>query len=84
MKSGWVHELKSHAFSFEGIRFVIMAIVTHVLIHYAKWNYPNYVKGQALTENVSWILLPWIILYQNEAAYCTCVAYRVCLFTSVS
>ena len=43
-KSGWVHELKLHAFSSEGIRFVIMAIVSHVLIHYAKWNYPNYIK----------------------------------------
>ena len=43
-----------------------MAMVTHVLIHYAKWNYPNYIKGKALAEDVSWILLPWIILHQME------------------
>ena len=45
MKSGWVHGSKLHAFSSEGTLYVIMAKIAHVLIHYAKWNYPNYIKG---------------------------------------
>ena len=44
MKSGWVYGLKLCALSSEGTRFVTMAKVARVLIHYAKWNYPNYIK----------------------------------------
>ena len=45
MKSGLVHELKLHTFSSEGTRFVVMAKVTLILIYYATWNYPHYMKG---------------------------------------
>ena len=63
MKSGWVHGSKLHTFSSEGTQFVIMTKVAHVLIYYAKWNYPNCNNSQRMSAGFYY---PAIILHQME------------------